>query len=375
MSDTPTQDSGIVEVRKIVWRDVLPELMLGRCFGIAFQFRAMFLGWIGLTLTWFGWLILYRSLGEPALCPCSETALQALQQGEKCHWSAATLTLYVLDGVWFAIVWSFFGGLLTRSAAIQFTTWRRDRFSLTHRFVVKKFRSYLGTAILPLLAVTATAAIVALNGWITDCVACWSEGAAWTLRIAFGWLTLLFGFLGSLFLVGTVFGFPLMIAAVSTEGTDTFDGVARGFHFLMRRPLRALTDLVLSLIPGVIGGAIVIVFFRTMLFFTASFLGIPLSGGESIGALTILIPHPWLLLIPALMVGYVASYFWTAATAIYLLLRKNLDNTPLDVVLEEEEDATPAKKLPIIRTDTAGAPVMDGTSDQPGQQNGDAPTP
>ncbi|MDO4558759.1 MAG: hypothetical protein Q4C47_07320, partial [Planctomycetia bacterium] len=62
-------------------------------------------------------------------------------------------------------------------------------------------------------------------------------------------------------------------------------------------------------------------------------------------------------------IGYVAAYFWTAMTAIYLLLRKHLDNTPLDTVLEEEENAGPPKKLPIIRTDSVGAPVMDPTPD------------
>lgn len=362
MSGISAQDTGIVEVRKIVWRDVLPELLLGRCFGIAFQLRAMFLGNLGLGLTWFGWVALFLQLGEPSMSPCGDENLFG-----GFHWSATTLTLYVLGALWFAAVWSLFGGLLTRSAAIQLTTWRRDRFRLTRRFTIKKYCSYLGTAILPLLAVTATAAIIALNGWITSGVAQWSTGAAWTISAIFGWLTLLFGFLGALFLVGTVLGFPLMIAAISTEGTDAFDGVARGFHFLMRRPLRAITYSILALIPGVVGGAIVVAFFGSQLLFTVSFLGVQPADGEVPSVWVAMILHPWLLLIPILMVGYVASYFWTVATAIYLLLRKNLDNTPLDAVLEEEESAAPPKKLPIIRSDTTGAPVMDGTSDQPGQ--------
>ncbi len=65
-------------------------------------------------------------------------------------------------------------------------------------------------------------------------------------------------------------------------------------------------------------------------------------------------------------VGYLYSYFWVSAAAIYLLLRRNVDDTELDEVrLDEEGNETFG--LPEISTDEAGAPVV---GDQP-PENGD----
>ena len=54
-------------------------------------------------------------------------------------------------------------------------------------------------------------------------------------------------------------------------------------------------------------------------------------------------------------VGYLFSYFWTASTAIYYLLRRDIDATEMDEVYIEEEATAP---LPPIRTDASGAAVM-----------------
>jgi hypothetical protein len=52
------------------------------------------------------------------------------------------------------------------------------------------------------------------------------------------------------------------------------------------------------------------------------------------------------------------SYFWTATTAIYFLLRRDVDATEMDEVFLDEDQGEPAEGLPSLRTDEAGAPVV-----------------
>ncbi|MDD3470161.1 MAG: hypothetical protein PHE53_09320 [Thermoguttaceae bacterium] len=390
MAETPITDARVIEVRKLVWRDVLPEVIFGRCFGIAFQLRAMFLGFWGIQATIYGWQWFREILvcstpqnppiwNQPPLRPSANFwDFPALAQNSLDTVSGVLRVWHQLlfDGIsqsrldllaqamifslYLIVVWSLIGGLLTRSAALQLATYRRDSLTQTVRFVIRKWVSYLGTAILPVLAMSVIAAILIFIGWsaslMNDTLTAW-------LSAVLGWFPLFLGFLGTIFLVGTMFGFPLMVAAVSAEGTDAFDGTARGFHFLLRRPLRVFVYVILVSIVGLLGMGIVRIFFHYFLAYTQGFIEFAKPNpmrGTTVGEL---IHSPWLALIPTLVTGFSASFFWSTTTAIYLLLRKNIDHTPLDQVLAEEESAEPPKKLPIIRKDAAGAPVMDPMPD------------
>ncbi len=65
-------------------------------------------------------------------------------------------------------------------------------------------------------------------------------------------------------------------------------------------------------------------------------------------------------------VGYLYSYFWVSAAAIYLLLRRNVDDTELDEVPRRGGEREGAFGLPEISTDEAGAVV----GDQPPENGG-----
>ena len=365
MSDMEKEaERRVVEVRRIAWRDVLPEVLLGRCFGIAFQVRAMLLGGIGSAIALMGARRILDLFG-----PCTG---QLRFTDDFLDFSGPLMgigpvtfsfglrgvTAAVLIWLWMVVVWSVFGGWITRSAAIQLTTGRRDRFWKTVKFGARKFPSYLGTAIVPLLAVTVVTVLLGVHGWLMALIDEWLYSMTTSIvGVLTGWIVLAIGFLGTLLLIGGVLGFPLMVAAISVEGSDAFDGVARGIHFLLRRPMRILVYLLMVAVPGVIGAGIVWFFFAVLMGFTSA--GLAIWGGMN----GLYERCPWLLLLQALAIGYVMAYFWTAMTAIYLLLRRHLDGTPLDEVLEESETGAPPQTLPIIRTDMAGAPVMDPAAD------------
>lgn len=77
----------------------------------------------------------------------------------------------------------------------------------------------------------------------------------------------------------------------------------------------------------------------------------------------------WLTLLFLMMVGFSYSFFWSAATVIYLLMRRKVDEAELDEVFVEEEepeaplappkpaDAPPQTSLPVLATAPASPPV------------------
>jgi hypothetical protein len=68
----------------------------------------------------------------------------------------------------------------------------------------------------------------------------------------------------------------------------------------------------------------------------------------------------WHACLKTLAVGFIYSYFWSAATAIYYVLRKDEDGTEMNEVTYE--DPAEARGLPPLTTDTMGVPAV---SDMP----------
>jgi len=63
----------------------------------------------------------------------------------------------------------------------------------------------------------------------------------------------------------------------------------------------------------------------------------------------------WLGLTFLLVVGFGYSYFWTASTIIYFLMRKQVDNVDLDEIYLHEEDVPPPPPPPPMKEPAAAA--------------------
>jgi hypothetical protein len=90
--------------------------------------------------------------------------------------------------------------------------------------------------------------------------------------------------------------------------------------------------------------------------------GEPLAGLGWAGAGLI---HFWTGCVKLLDVGYLFSYFWTAATAVYFPLRRDVDHTDVDEVFLDADQSEPSSELPVISKDQAGAPVAEGGAASP----------
>ena len=80
--------------------------------------------------------------------------------------------------------------------------------------------------------------------------------------------------------------------------------------------------------------------------------------------------HFWAGCVKLLAVGYLFSYFWTASTAVYFLLRRDVDHTEMDEVFLDADQSEPSPELPIIGKDPADAPVAERDA---GSAPGDRP--
>ena len=124
----------------------------------------------------------------------------------------------------------FFGGAICRIAAVQFA--RNERIPLKEAilFAKERFASYFASPVFPLLLVALFTFFLMIFGWI--------EWIPWVGDVFAGifWpIVLFFGFIIAIVLVGLV-GWPLMIATISTEGTDSFDALSRSYSYVYQAP-------------------------------------------------------------------------------------------------------------------------------------------
>ena len=183
-------------------------------------------------------------------------------------------------------------------------------------------------------------------------------------------LLLLAGLLMALLLLGLAFGWPLMWATISTEGTDSFDALSRSYAYVFQRPLRLSVLCVVAVVLGWLGWLLVGVFAGTVIWLT-SWAAAWGCGADRIQLVTGCSArrhrpcrqrdHPFLdRLRQILAVGYFYGYFWTAASAIYLLLRRDVDATEMDEVLLDADASEPSHSVPPPATGENGSEIGSG---------------
>lgn len=280
----------------------------------------------------------------------------------------------LLCGLWAVAVWAFFGGAITRIAAVELASDERVGWGAAIRYACAKWRSYFFAPLFPLIGVLLTAVLVALPVLVLVFLPKWLFGTnAGVLLAAPLWpLFLLAGFFMAVLLLGLVFGWPLMWATISTEGMDSFDGLQRCYAYVFGRPLHYLFYAIVAAVFGWAGWLLVQNIATAVIWLTnwAASWG---CGGEQIDAImaggTGFGPWSsagaWLILVcigcvKLLAVGFIYGYFWTASTAIYFLMRRDVDAAEMDEVFLDQDASEQTYGLPPLTTDEAGAPAVTG---------------
>jgi hypothetical protein len=281
-------------------------------------------------------------------------------------WLARYHTWYfVLFAVLFSIVWAIFGGAIARIAAIHVARDEKISFSQALRFSTAKFPSFVFAPIIPLLIVLVVGVVVMAGGLVGN--------VPFIGPILVGllfFLALAAGFVMTLVLLGTAGGFNLMYPTIAVEGSDSFDAISRSFSYVYARPWRMLFYTLLAIVYGALCYVFVRLFLTIMLTLTHHFVGagmfkdvagnvpidlwntmwpaptgeqlpynldtMALSGPQALGAFLVSL---WVYLAIGLLGAFAISFYFSANTILYLLMRREVDATELDdVYLEQSEE-------------------------------------
>ena len=408
-------------LRTVVWSEICPWLAIFRTFRLATGFRVLLLSAVAVLLTtcvWsvlgvFGleatkwmwpmaessirtpWVAIDQAVPDaPELVDTSDLAVADVDNAFFRVWVQLTqpllgvfqrdvarrsLACLLLCGLCSLAIWAYFGGAITRIAAVQLAAEERLPLAAALRFACRKWPAYFVAPLIPLLGVVLAAAPI----WILGLLMHFNWGI---LLAGIAWPVLLIaGAIMAVLLLGLVFGWPLMWTTISTEGTDSFDAMQRSYSYVFQRPLHYLFYAVVAAALGALSWLLVKNFAAAVIaltYWAASFACFggqieavagtveePLSGVAGAGATLI---HFWVGAVKLLAVGFLYGYFWTAMSPIYLLLRRGVDATEMDEVFLDEDAGEASYGLPPIQTDAAGAPIVDNTTAQPADDDDSA---
>jgi hypothetical protein len=265
------------------------------------------------------------------------------------------------------IIWSLFGGAISRIAAVKLG--REERIGLVEalRHARGRWAAQVASPLFPLLG----CAIVALPMLAVGFMMRWDGGL---LVAGVLWIFMLLGgLIIAILLLGLLFGWPLMWGTIASEGNgDAFEAFSRSFSYTFQRPLHYLFYATLATFFGGLSWLLVYHFSESVIYLAqwpasltagadrwseiARYTGLPrpssglaVWGGSLIGFCA--------ALVRSIATGFAHSLFWCLATAIYLLLRQDVDQTEFDEVFVENED--PHYMLPPLEQAGDQAPGTD----------------
>ncbi len=254
------------------------------------------------------------------------------------------------------------GGSLCRISALQFARGEKPGLTEALRFSTKKFLSFFTAPLAPSGIIIFIGLFIFLLGLIGNI-----PRVGELIMGALLPLALIAGALITVILIGTVAGFNLMFPAVAYDGSDCFDAISRSFSYVYTKPWQMGFYTAIAVVYGAICYTFVRFFASLLLLVTHWFLrlGVWVDSGKGINKLTAIWPEPsfmnllspggsaaanWsesfayllvhllLLVVVGLVVSFLISFYFSANTIIYSLMRNRVDNTALDDIYTHFDD-------------------------------------
>jgi hypothetical protein len=194
-------------------------------------------------------------------------------------------------------------------------------------------------------------------------------------------------------LLGTFGGFNLMYPTIAVEGSDSFDAISRSFSYVYARPWRMIFYTLVAVIYGALCYLFVRLFIWMMLALTHQFVDIghfadapsteplwqtmwsgphqrlsydidflTLRGDQDVAAALVAF---WVYLVVGMLGAFLISFYFSANTIIYYLMRREVDATePDDVYLEQSDEdfGEPMPHSPGAAETAAAGATADETS-------------
>ncbi|MHC4596889.1 MAG: hypothetical protein ACYS9C_17375 [Planctomycetota bacterium] len=278
------------------------------------------------------------------------------------------------------------GGAICRIAALQFAQGEKPGLTEALRFSTKRFTSFFIAPLTPVGIIIFIGLFIFLLGLIGNI-----PRAGELIMGIFMLLALIAGALIAIVLIGAVAGFNLMFPSVAYDGSDGFDAISRSFSYVYAKPWRMLFYSAIAAVYGAICYTFVR-FFASLLFsVTYWFLKLGVLGDNSqltaiwpgssftrlVGPLDLSAPN-WtqsvailliylsLLVVIGLVVSFIISFYFSANTIIYSLMRNKVDNTALeDIYTPPDEVETEPGTTESKPERTQPQPESEAQSDSP----------
>ena len=267
------------------------------------------------------------------------------------------------------------GGAICRIAALQFAKGEKPGFTEALHFSIKKFISFFTAPIAPIGIIIFIGLFIFVLGLIGNI-----PRLGELIMGIFMLLAVLAGTLIAVVLIGTVAGFNLMFPAIAYDGSDCFDSVSRSFSYVYSKPWQMGFYTAIAAVYGAICYTFVRFFAFLLLWASRWFLQLGVwvdSNSKEVNKLAAIWPEPtfvdlynssgltaanWSesfaaflvylvsLLVIGLVVSFIISFYFSANTLIYSLMRKQVDNTALDDIYtpadETKSDSTTIESEP-----------------------------
>jgi hypothetical protein len=268
--------------------------------------------------------------------------------------SVRHVAYYVFVVVWLVLVWAYCGGVITRIAVSRLGAEQAVGMTDSAAFVARRYLSYVFAPLYPLLGVACLALVLLPLGLLMRLdIGVVLAGAIWILVV-------LLGLVATWLLIGLLFGWPLLWPAIGAEREgDAFEAFSRSYSYVYGKPLHYLFYAIVAALFGTLVWALVN-YAATMVvefgFWGASWG----SGAERMLKIRELAyGSPWylltsddlgvlkfgaaliglsLLLVKLLVTAFTFAFFWANASAIYLLLRYDVDGKEIDEVYQPEDE-------------------------------------
>lgn len=253
---------------------------------------------------------------------------------------------YLWGGLLTVGIWSFCGTAITRSAVMHCGLGRRITFVESLRFAKQYCWHVFYGVTLPLVGIALLALPFIPLGWLMKLdIGVFVGGLLWLF-------VLVAGSLMAVLSLGLMFGWPLMWGTICTEKSDGFDAISRSYAYTFQSPLHYLFYLLIAGVLGTLGwlvawwlsesaialslravelgsGSHRVTLIRAYVDGTQPFD--EAAGSAMVGGVRLMIVSNTIIRCLASAFSY--SYFWCMAGAIYLLLRRDTDQTELDDVI------------------------------------------
>lgn len=245
---------------------------------------------------------------------------------------------FLLNTLGILALWAFVGGCLARRSVLELGMHVTSPWTNTLRWVAPRWQSIVWSVAMPLALVLLFCLVPLLLGWISN-IPVLGQPVALVLMLPVALMALGVGWVAGI----ALFGFSLATVSIVTEKqADAFDGISRASAYVFQRPATLFLAVLVAEWIGHFGGSIVSIVLNTG--YNIISQAFALGSFGRLGAMNSWLDGCFLGIVPMLITAFGFSFFWTASTAIYLVLRKDVDRAEFDLI--DMESTLPAKPLP-----------------------------